>query len=496
MAGTNTNAADERKGRPEYQILIGLVEVWEYDSAKDKDPMKDPEKTILMTEFVSIEIEDTYRKLICGASVKFPRGSILHKIATASNGYISDKNTKAFMTQDGVIIENKNTISGNGEKTKLAEVTDFKVGWRIRIRLGYTEDPKIAALGSYDTDGKNIYNDSTSLTTYRNALKTMFEGYITKVSLDDPIELECENLASGLKMKTCPNHPGYSDDGVNTFLSSNGKHKMLEGTGIELYPQTEDADIRLGKIQVDDNLVLADLLDIWAKRKVYSFLRIINGKPYLLVGRSYFSDAKKDSIVKVIPSGSDAQVIDFSWDVPESGNNLTLMNTDKKYIGVSATCLDQSTGKDKFTQITVVPNPEYDSADPKSEQYRVLNESALSKKEMKAGKRYLTVSKDKVDLKKYNIIPYMSPVINCKRDQLVEEAIKYLETYNPNGIEGTVTIFGDYGLSTGIKVELVDNLHTGKNGIYFVDEVKTEFGVNGYRQTLKLPYCISRKNKE
>lgn len=65
-----------------------------------------------------------------------------------------------------------------------------------------------------------------------------------------------------------------------------------------------------------------------------------------------------------------------------------------------------------------------------------------------------------------------------------------------NGIEGTLTLFGDLHLKTATKVELVDNRYPGKNGYYLVEEVYTTFGNKGYRQRIKMPYCIKRIKTE
>lgn len=492
----------ETSDRTDYRILICLIEIWAFNEGDD--PLKEPESPKLFAEVEKIEIEETYRKLICGASVKFPRGTILHRTLTPTNGWIYDRNTTATLGADGVIVETKNTTPQikneagewvSVEGSKLAEIEDFKVGDRIRISLGYTKDPKVVDMISYNTTGESIYTSKSILQKYKNELKVMFNGYITKVSLDTPIELECENLASVLKMVTCPKRKGKSDDTVNTFLDSgSGCLDLLKDTGLKLYPKTKSSNISLGKIDLTDDLVLADLFDIWAKRKVYSFIRFDGDTPYLAVGRSYFSNAEDDSVLKLGETNSNIPQIFFDWNVAQNG--LTLMSTDKKFVAVEAQCLEQKEGRDKFYKITVIRNPQYDPTDPNSKQYRTLNEIKITKKGLKLGKKVQTDSKDKVNLNKYTVIPYMSRKVDCPHDELVDEAIKYLESYNPNGIDGSLTLFGDLYLTCGIKVQLIDDIHRGKNGYYFVDEVKTEFGVNGFRQTIKLPYCISRTNEQ
>lgn len=112
---------------------------------------------------------------------------------------------------------------------------------------------------------------------------------------------------------------------------------------------------------------------------------------------------------------------------------------------------------------------------------------------MKAGKRYLTdAPNDKVDMKLYTKIAFVSKTIPIDMKKLAEEAIKYLEGYNMTGIEGSLTLFGDLYIRTAQQVELIDRRYPGKNGVYLVEEVNTTFGTDGFRQRITLPYCIKR----
>lgn len=71
-------------------------------------------------------------------------------------------------------------------------------------------------------------------------------------------------------------------------------------------------------------------------------------------------------------------------------------------------------------------------------------------------------------------------------------------------LEGSITIFGDLHrtnlgmrhLESGMKVVLLDKREPEKQGWYLIEEINTKFGVNGFRQTLKLPYCIAKPEKE
>lgn len=470
------------KGQPSFHILISLIEIW--DMKDPKKPMAEPESPLRITEVESIQIDDSYRKLIGTASVKFPRGTVIKKTITTLNEQENADKVSATVDDAGVLITTRTD-------SKVASVTDFKVGQRIRIYLGYTEDPTIAALTKLDASKKSIFNDSDKLKKYKEKLKIMFEGYITKCSIDTPIEIQCENLASGLKKITCPKVTAKKNMTVNDFLADNGKYKLLKNSGLSLHPETKSCEINIGKVNLTSDLTVADVLTEWSKYKVFAFVKFNGDTPYIAVGRSYFSNPGKDSVLNYSDNKSDIPEILFDYHV--ANNGLTLMNTDKNFLAVEATGLDKD---DKFYHITIRKNPDYDSSKKGSKKWQVMNETKLSKKAMKLGATPLTKSKDRVDLSKYTVIPYMSRKIGITKEALLQEAIKYFESYNMNGIEGQLTLFGDLNLKTAQKVQLTDKRHPAKNGYYLVDEISTTFGTGGYRQTIKLPYCIAKIKSE
>lgn len=464
------------KGQPSFHILICLIQIW--DLKNPKKPMEESESPRLITEVENIEIEESYRKLIGTASIRFPRGTVIKKTLTELNGEKYNSKISAAMEDTGVLI----TTRTNSKK---AEVADFKVGSRIRIMLGLTTDPKVAALAKVDQNGKSIHNDSSKLSEYKNHLTTMFDGYITKCSIDTPIEIKCENLASGLKKISCPKVPASKNMTVNDFLASDGKYNLLKDSGLSLHPDTKSCDINIGKVSLTTDLTVADVLTEWGKYKVFAYVKDNNGEPCIAVGRSYFSNAGKDSVIK----DDSSEIPEILFDYHVANNDLTLMNTDKAFLAVEATCLDK---QDKFYHITIRRNPDWDDSQPTKAKWQVMNETTISKKARQLGATCLSKSKDKVDLSTYTVIPYMSRKIGISHDDLLEEAIKYFESYNMNGIEGTITLFGDLAIKTGTKVHLNDKLYPQKNGYYLVDEVHTTFGVGGYRQKIKLPYCIAK----
>lgn len=476
---------------PGLQILISLIQVWTPTS--NSDLMTVPDNAMLISEVENIEIEESYRKLIGTASIKLPRGTVIRKTITKDNEkeIAYDKKLTASVVDTGVVEELRSSVS-------VASVSHFNIGQRIRIYLGYTTDPKVADMSKVNNPNKTIFNDTSVLSDYiqtiNNTVRSMnlmFDGYITKISVDTPIELHCENLASRLKQITCPKHTFKSQSTINDFLSDNGKLQLLKDTGIILHPESESNQFDLGRVEINPDLTVADVLTEWAKYGIHAFISEHNNKPAIKIGRSYFSNAKKDSILNATNNPTTPSVIRFDYHVATNG--LTLTSTDKKFLGVEAEGLS---AEEKFIHLTVLRNPNHDPSNESSAPYRVVNETQLSKKAMKLGARPLSKSADKIDTKLYNTIPYHSRKVPVTKDELLEEAIKYLESYNMNGIDGSLTLFGDLHLHTATTVQLVDSRYPGKNGVYLVDEVHTTFGVGGYRQRITLPYCIKRDKQE
>lgn len=467
--------------KPDFHIMVCLIQIWKMKDPKK--PMDIPEDCLLISEVGEIEIEDSYRKLINTALVRFPRGTVIKKTITQLNGEKYNSAISASTDDNGIVWTTRTD-------SKKAEVSDFEVGSRIRIMLGYTTDPKVARLTKPDSKGYSIYNDSVKLSEYKSHLSIMFDGYITKCSIDTPIEIKCEDLASSLKKKSCPNIPVSNKWTVNDFFSSKGKFKLLEGTGLKLHPETEATEITLPGIGLTTDLTVADILTTWNKAKIFSFVKDYNGEACLAIGRSYFSNAGKDSVFNFSPKNS----VEILFDYHVASNNLSLMSTDKGFLALEATSL-KSDGK--FYRMAIRLNPDWNSSMSNRDKWQVMNEVTISKQMMKLGATHVGKSKDRIDLSTYNLIHYTSRKIGATPEQLFEEATKYFESYNMNGIEGSLTLFGDLALKSGMKVYLKDKLHPQKNGHYLLDEVVTKFGVGtGYRQTVKLPYCISREKKE
>ena len=159
--------------------------------------------------------------------------------------------------------------------------------------------------------------------------------------------------------------------------------------------------------------------------------------------------------------------------------------------------------KDNTTlRVTVRLNPNWEKGMPESDKYQFLNEKKESKKQQKKKKKKKSGGttkkprKPKWKLKEYTVIKFVSQKATTTSADLRKEAVQYFEHYNMNGIEGSLTLFGDLNIEPADQVRLFDERQPGKNGVYIVEEVVTKFGNGGYRQTIKMPYCLSRNSNQ
>lgn len=458
------------QGQPSFKILICMIRIW--DSQDTNDLMSIPDECDMLTEIKSVEISESYSEVVDTAVLRLPKGSVIRKTVHSINAEEETGKLRVSVDDAGVVEEIRS-------EARRAKVTDFSVGRRIKIQLGYTTDPKVAAMAKVMEGKKSVYTDREMRSEYEKAMNYTFDGYITKCGMEEPIEVRCEDLGHMLKKVMCPRIGATTGLTVNDFLEKGGKYDLLDGTGLTLYPNTAQAKMKMGKFSPDKNMTVYELLVSWRRKKLHPFVVVDGSTPYLAVGKAYFSNAKNDSVVKILEGMREVVDVDFGYHV--ANNGLTLSRVDPLCLAVRAKGTN-SAGKE--LHLVVMLNPEYGS-NAASEKYRVVNETELSKKGKKAGKGVA-----KVDLKKYTVVDYRSED-QVTKDSLKKESIEYFEDYNLNGMDGTLTLFGDLAINTGQKIHLKDDRQSVKNGVYVTGEVVTKFGTDGYRQTVKLPYCIA-----
>lgn len=429
-------------------VLCSQITIGDADPA---NPMviKEP---IVLTEVQEIEINESYKTLIGTAKITFPKGTVFQS-TVIGNATIEGKDASRVTTeimQDGVIIEKRSS-------QQTMDDTTFKIGQRVNIKLGYN-----------------------------GVLKNLFDGYITAYNSDSQFEIECENMAYKLKLKQAPKFETPATTKVNDILGV--KYGLLKDTGFEIHSDTKRFDIQIGKVKITDNFTVADILSEWSKYKVYCFLKYDenspNNMPTIAIGRPYSSSKSQP----IFPQDSEAKPFKIYFNYHVAASDLKVLKTDPKFLAVTGKALGSD---EKFFEVTVRLNPDYDPVASGSKEFQTVNATQISKKTHKVTGNTTADGADtktKVDLSTYTIVPYMSPNMKINSDKLVEETIEYFKNYNLNGITGSVTLFGDLALNTAVQVELIDERNPSKNGVYIVEEVTTTFGVAGYRQKITVPY--------
>ena len=366
--------------------------------ANPSNPMEIKD-AIEITEVQNIEIKETYKKLIGTAKITLPKGFMCRStiIGTVTT---EGKDASIFTTEimeDGVIIEKQTT-------QRLVDTTTFKVGQRVNIKLGYN-----------------------------GILKNMFDGYITGYNSESNLEIECENMAYKLKLKKAPHfETPASGTTVNDVLE--GEYNILKDTGFKIHSDTKKFDIHIGKIKVTDNSTVADILSEWSKYKVYCFLKYDanneSAMPPIAVGRPYSSSKAQP----VFPEDESTAPFKIYFNEHVAQSSLKVVKTDPKFLAVTGKAMGTD---EKFFEVTIRLNPEYDPATPGSKQYQTVNATQISKKSHKVTGNTTASgaeTKNKVDLSTYTVVPYMSPHIGISSDELVEETTEYFRNYNLNGI--------------------------------------------------------------
>ncbi len=500
-------------------ILVCQIKIWKANGT-DWFSIPSASQCLTIRECESIEISDSSKELINKATVRFPRGTVISLSSkkdknvksgnkenstektnnlkdTNNDGDVTSTSTAQF-SDDGVSTtsmavnyDDKGLIDFNRSKTEKALLSpnDVAIGNRIEIRLGY-------AYSEIEFNKMNTADNDPNM-------NVAFTGFITAVSVDTPLELECTNMAHVLTAVSTPNISVKSTLFVKDFLDDDGKYHLLKGTGISLAESSKGSNISVSGGAISNNLTIADVLSEWSKSGVLCIMETkSDGSVRLRVGLTYYAGKGGDlpnndkKYITYNGGNNSVMLIQFDWDVAQ--DKLSLKRNDKKYLAVEA----QGRTKDnQFFKLTIRKNPNSDDEGwmvDSDGQFQVVNRRKVKdRKKMKYVNGTFSTKMveghltDPVKLDKYNVIHYLSTKIGITEEELIEEAKQYWANYNPNGISGSLVIFGDLFIKPTDIVGLVDVRQPEKNGYYYVESVNTTFGINGYRRELKIPFKIA-----
>lgn len=501
-------------------ILVCQIKIWKANGT-DWFSIPSANQCLTIRECESIEISDSSKELINKATVRFPRGTVISLSSkkdksvksgskedstektnnlkdTNNDGDVTSTSTAQF-SDDGVSTtsmavnyDDKGLIDFNRSKTEKALLSpnDVAVGNRIEIRLGY-------AYSETEFNKMNVADNDPNM-------NVAFTGFITAISVDTPLELECTNMAHVLTAVSTPNISEKATLFVKDFLDDNGKYHLLKGTGIPLANSSKNSIISVSGGSISNNLTVADVLSEWNKSGVLCIMETkSDGSVQLRVGLTYYAGKgggklpnNNKKYITYNGGNNSVMLIQFDWDVAQ--DKLSLKRNDKKYLAVEA----QGRTKDnQFFKLTIRKNPNPDDEGwmiDSDGQFQVINRRKVkNRKKMKYVNGTFSTKMieghltDPVKLDKYNVIHYLSTKIGITEEELIEEAKQYWANYNPNGISGSLVIFGDLFIKPTDIVGLVDVRQPEKNGYYYVESVNTTFGINGYRRELKIPFKIA-----
>ena len=431
-------------------ILVCQIKIWQ---PKEHDWFNVPtaDNCLTIRECESIEITDSCKELMGKAVVKFPRGTVISlskkknkaiairdsltntalqlslKDVTMDgdvmtpNAYLF-KDDKTSTTSMAVNYDDKGLIDFNRTKTEpaLLSPNDVAIGNRIEIRLGYAySESEFNEMNAADKDDR---------------LPVMFTGFITSISVNTPLQLECTNMAHVLSCISTPNISARAVLSVKDFLDENGKYHLLKDTGIELSEHSKGLDISVSGGTISENLTVYDVLAQWNKAGILCMMDLqSDGKAKLRVGLSYYAGKgggalpNNDKKYITYNGGNDSVLfIQFDWDVAE--DKLTLKNNDKKYLAIEA---HARTSANQIYKLTVRKNPDDDDdgwLTDKNGDFQVVNNRKVEpRKKAKiingttSTKKLSSKIKDKVGLDKYTVIPYFSQKIDISEKELIEE---------------------------------------------------------------------------
>lgn len=501
-------------------ILVCQIKIWKANGT-DWFSIPSANQCLTIRECESIEISDSSKELINKATVRFPRGTVISlsskkdknvksgnkENSTEKTNNLKDTNNDGDVTStltaqfsdDGISTtsmavnyDDKGLIDFNRSKTEKALLSpnDVAIGNRIEIRLGY-------AYSEIEFNKMNTADNDPNM-------NVAFTGFITAVSVDTPLELECTNMAHVLTAVSTPNISVKSTLFVKDFLDDDGKYHLLKGTGISLAESSRGSNISVSGGAISNNLTIADVLSEWSKSGVLCIMETkSDGSVRLRVGLTYYAGKGGGNLpnndkkyITYNGGNNSVMLIQFDWDVAQ--DKLSLKRNDKKYLAVEA----QGRTKDnQFFKLTIRKNPNSDDEGwmvDSDGQFQVVNRRKVKdRKKMKYVNGTFSTKMveghltDPVKLDKYNVIHYLSTKIGITEEELIEEAKQYWANYNPNGISGSLVIFGDLFIKPTDIVGLVDVRQPEKNGYYYVESVNTTFGVSGYRRELKIPFKIA-----
>jgi len=326
--------------------------------------------------------------------------------------------------------------------------------------------------------------------------KLMFQGYITEVVAKSPITLKLEDAMWLLKRKVI-SKTYLPAEGQTEIRLSDFIYDIIDGTGVELDQSTKDIaeDITFGAYfrakQSSVARIMADIQD----RGLSVFVE--DGK--LVIGRTYFDSTLTPHVSTKSAPNYVPPKINFEWNVPKGGNKLVVSSPEKKRKMVTVTAfLGARTTRQLQLNVALDPNSSDDVFI--GAQIHDSANKGDTEKELALNNWLRDKYKIAVDTDGYSQNTATMPIIHVDNkkmtsddsefEDVVDKMFEYgkdkFTQFFDNGLGGSITVFGDYGLKSAQSVQLFDPRNPEISSESLITEVATDWGFGGYRQTLKV----------
>ncbi len=258
-------------------------------------------------------------------------------------------------------------------------------------------------------------------------LKVDFEGFISKITPDSPLKLECQDRMYLLKQVNIPSK-SFDSTTIGELVKFVAPNEKIE---------FDDENAHIGAFQIDNNAFVNAVEVFKVIRKQFGFKIFYKG------------DVLQ---VRILPS-----ILSQEGDVAELGFQKHVISSSLGYI--------------KEDDVDLVLKAESILED----NTRIILYGSKENGVVRVTKTVQNAAQTK-PLKVYNFT----------EAQLKAEIERRIDEFIYEGYEGSLTTFLEPKLDPEDKVLLVDNKNLERQGKYLIKSVNKTFGIDGARQTIEL----------
>jgi hypothetical protein len=345
--------------------------------------------------------------------------------ATISDSWTSLTNTAKlvfaknilFRTTEGVAydLNGKNLIAPDGNQPPF-----FMRGDKVKIEAGYYY---------YDAAGNEQIRQLTEI----------FDGFVTKVTVKIPVEIDCEDNMFKLKQIAAPNKV-YKAAQYNV---EDIVKELIQGTGFTFVDAPQGIKTNVGDFRTQNETVAQVLLRLKKDYRIHSFFK---GDKLYCSGIVYYPD--------LAPTPYPA----FVFEKNIISDDLVYTRTDDIRLGAKA----YSVNKAELTSFNI-------NGKKKTTHKRLEVSVGAIDGEMRT--LYFWNVKSAADLK-----------------IMAEDRLR---RFYYQGYKGKYTTFGEPVVTSCNQVIVASTVLPERNGLYYVKAVTHTIGINGYRQEIELDIKVA-----